>query len=72
MILVDNKTAADALRKMASGGLVRGAGVQQDVDMLGFHYFMDPATAELGLKKFDEVVDTTPKTWVTTDWPDLR
>ena len=38
---------------------------------LGYHYYMTPETAELGIKKFIDVVNQKPKQWVIEDWPDL-
>ena len=38
---------------------------------MGYHYYMTPETAKLGLQKLDNAINTTPKPWVITDWPDL-
>jgi hypothetical protein len=38
---------------------------------MGYHYYMTPETAELGLKKLPMAIDTVPKKWTTDDWPDL-
>jgi hypothetical protein len=43
----------------------------QDIDTMGYHYYMTPETAQLGLTKLQEAIDTQPKQWVVTDWPDL-
>jgi hypothetical protein len=43
----------------------------QDIDTIGFHYYMTPETAKLGLDKIQLAIDTPPKKWVVTDWPDL-
>ena len=32
---------------------------------------MTPETAQLGLDKLQKAIDTKPKQWVVTDWPDL-
>jgi hypothetical protein len=32
---------------------------------------MTPETAQLGLNKLQEAINTQPKKWVVTDWPDL-
>ena len=32
---------------------------------------MAPETAMLGLKKLPEAINTKPKEWIVTDWPDL-
>ena len=41
-------------------------------DTIGYHYYMTPETAQLGIDKFQEAVNKKPKQWVWTDWPDLR
>ena len=43
----------------------------QDIDTIGFHYYMTPETAQLGLNKLQTAIDTPPRQWVVTDWPDL-
>ena len=43
----------------------------QNIDTIGFHYYMTPETAKLGLEKLKLAIDTTPKKWLVTDWPDL-
>jgi hypothetical protein len=32
---------------------------------------MTPETAKLGLEKIKQAIETTPKKWLVTDWPDL-
>jgi len=32
---------------------------------------MTPEVADLGLKKIKQAIDTAPKKWLVTDWPDL-
>ena len=73
MILTDDTFAAWELKKMSHDG--RHPDVpwrQQNVDTIGYHYYMTPETAELGLQKLPAAVQTTPKQWVIEDWPDLR
>jgi hypothetical protein len=43
----------------------------QNIDTVGFHYYMTPETAQLGLDKLQTAIDTPPRKWVVTDWPDL-
>jgi hypothetical protein len=43
----------------------------QDIDMVGFHYYMTPETAQLGLDKLELAINTPPRKWSVTDWPDL-
>jgi len=44
---------------------------EQNISSIGFHYYMTPETAQLGLDKLPEAINTEPKKWITTDWPDL-
>jgi hypothetical protein len=39
--------------------------------MIGYHYYMTPETAKLGLDKLENAINTKPKQWTTMDWPDL-
>ena len=43
----------------------------QDVSMLGYHYYMTPETASLGLAKIDDAISTSPKIWSNEDYPNL-
>jgi hypothetical protein len=38
---------------------------------MGYHYYMTPETAQNGLDKLQSAIETEPKEWVVTDWPDL-
>jgi len=72
MILCDNKKDAIALKKMSyDGRLPNIPWREQNINSYGYHYYMTPETAQLGLDKFDNAVKTKPKQWVVTDWPDL-
>ena len=72
MILTDNEESYLTLKKMSyDGRLPNVPWRDQDVDTLGFHYYMTPETAQLGLNKLQDAIDTPPRQWVVTDWPDL-
>ena len=72
MILTDNKEAAEVIKKMSYDGRVPVTPWrEQDIDTFGYHYYMTPETAKLGLEKIQNAIDTKPRQWVTTDWPDL-
>jgi dTDP-4-amino-4,6-dideoxygalactose transaminase len=72
MILTDNKEAAIMLKKMSyDGRLPDIPWREQNIDTMGYHYYMTPETAELGLEKLPEAIKTPPHQWVVTDWPDL-
>ena len=73
MILTDNKEAAVELKKMSYDGRVPNVPWrEQNITSIGYHYYMTPETAELGLSKLDEAINTPPVKWKVTDWPDLR
>jgi len=72
IILLDNQDDYITLKKMSyDGRLPNVPWREQNIDTVGFHYYMTPETAELGLKKLKQAIDTTPRKWVVTDWPDL-
>lgn len=71
-ILTNNKEAAIALKKMSyDGRSPDGSWSHQNIETVGYHYYMTPETAELGLKKLPHAINTPPKQWTLQDWPDL-
>jgi dTDP-4-amino-4,6-dideoxygalactose transaminase len=73
MILTNDKEAAIELKKMSYDG--RNPDTpwrEQNIETVGYHYYMTPEIATIGLKKLPEAMTTTPRKWVITDWPDLR
>lgn len=72
VLLTDNKEAAIQIKKMSyDGRLPNIPWRDQDINTMGYHYYMTPETAQLGLDKLPEAIKTTPRQWVVTDWPDL-
>lgn len=72
IILLDNEVDYILLKKMSyDGRLPNIPWRDQDIDTVGFHYYMTPETAQLGLNKLQTAIDTPPRQWVVTDWPDL-
>lgn len=72
MILCDNKEDYEILKKMSYDGRLPDVPWRdQDIDTLGFHYYMTPESAEIGLSKLDKAIETEPRKWIYTDWPDL-
>ena len=72
MILLDDEDSYKSLRKMVYDG--REPNIpwrDQNIDTIGYHYYMTPETAELGIKKFKYAVNETPRKWKLDDWPDL-
>ena len=73
MILTDDKNARNSLKRMSYDG--RNPEIpwrEQNIDSVGYHYYMTPETAKLGLKKLPEAIKNKPKQWVIEDWPDLK
>lgn len=72
MILLDNEHDAYQLKKMSyDGRLPLIPWREQNIDTIGYHYYMTPETAKLGIEKLDNAISTEPKKWVSNDWPDL-
>ena len=72
IILCDNEKDAIELKKMSYDGRLPGIPWrEQDIDMMGYHYYMTPETAKLGLSKLNDAINTEPRKWTINDWPDL-
>tara|TARA_B100001093_G_scaffold135533_3_gene128027 strand:- start:4881 stop:5465 length:585 start_codon:yes stop_codon:yes gene_type:complete len=72
MILTDNKQASEDLKKMSYDGRLPDVPWRdQDISSFGYHYYMTPETAQIGLDKLEDAINTKPKKWVINDWPDL-
>lgn len=72
IILTDNEKNATILKKMSyDGRLPDIPWREQNIDTMGYHYYMTPETAALGLQKLPEAIETKPKQWTVNDWPDL-
>lgn len=72
MILTDNYESSIQLKKMSYDGRIPIIPWRdQNISMFGFHYYMTPETAQLGLDKLKNAIETTPRQWVVEDWPDL-
>ena len=72
IILTDDEGAAIQLKKMSyDGRLPNIPWREQNINTIGYHYYMTPETAQLGLDKLPKAIATTPKQWIISDWPDL-
>jgi dTDP-4-amino-4,6-dideoxygalactose transaminase len=72
MILCDNDEVALELKKMSyDGRLPNIPWREQNIDTMGYHYYMTPETAKLGLEKLPDAIANDPRKWTTEDWPDL-
>lgn len=72
IILLDNKDDRDQLIKMGYDGRHRNAPwAEQDIDTLGYHYYMTPETAQQGLDKLPEAIATKPEIWSWKNYPNV-
>lgn len=72
MILTDNQEHAQLLQRMSYDGRGRDrAWSEQQISELGYHYYMTPETAELGLSRLAQAQNTEPRSWSYQDYPHL-
>ena len=72
VILCPNKETYIALKKMSYDGRIPEIPWrEQNIDSIGYHYYMTPETAELGLSKLSNAISTAPRKWDYNEWPDL-
>jgi dTDP-4-amino-4,6-dideoxygalactose transaminase len=72
VILCDNEEAAIELRKMSYDGRLPDIPWRdQDISSIGYHYYMTPETAFVGLGKLPNAIESEPIQWTIEDWPDL-
>lgn len=71
-ILLQNKEDYDILKKMSYDGRSSNKPwTEQDIDTIGYHYYMTPETAMLGMEKLEKVKNETSKKWSYLDYPYL-
>jgi len=71
-ILLDSKDDYNQLKKMSYDGRQPDIPwAKQNIVTIGYHYYMTPETAELGLKKLSSAISTKSKKWSWQDYPDL-
>tara|TARA_B100001059_G_scaffold235120_1_gene279768 strand:+ start:317 stop:904 length:588 start_codon:yes stop_codon:yes gene_type:complete len=72
VILCPNKAIYLELKKMSYDGRIPDIPWRdQNIETVGYHYYMTPETAKLGMKKLDSAIKEKPKKWEYNDWPDL-
>jgi dTDP-4-amino-4,6-dideoxygalactose transaminase len=72
IILTDSFEDAEKLKKMSyDGRLPDVLWKEQDVDTMGYHYYMTPETAELGIQRLEQIKNLEPKRWSDKDYPDI-
>ena len=70
--MTDDLESAIILKKMSyDGRLPNVPWRDQNIDTFGLHYYMTPETAKKGLEKLPKAIETKPRKWTTSDWPDL-
>ncbi len=72
MILLDNQQQQEELIRMSYDGRNREVPwVEQAIKTIGYHYYMTPETAMLGLEKFESAKARPAKKIGYQDYPDL-
>ena len=71
MILLDDEDSKRLSKMVYDGRTPNVPWRDQNIDTIGYHYYMTPETAQLGIKKFQDAIHTEPRKWVLEDWPDL-
>jgi len=72
MVLLDDKESHDALIHMSYDGRDRDTPWRdQNIKTYGYHYYMTPETALLGIERLEDAINRKPKQWVISDWPDI-
>jgi dTDP-4-amino-4,6-dideoxygalactose transaminase len=72
IILLDNKDAYDTIKKMVYDGRTSDKPWgEQNISMVGYHYYMTPEIAMSGIEKFKEVAYKQPKRYGYLNYPYL-
>lgn len=72
MILTNDEDSYHILKKMAYDGRTNNSPWgEQDIDTMGYHYYMTPENADIGLTKFESAKDYVAKSWSYKDYPFL-
>ncbi len=72
MILLDNHEQYEQLLKMRYDGREDDIPwADQDINTLGYHYYMTPEMAQIGLDKLKVARNTKPKLWSWENYPDI-
>ena len=72
IILLDNFEAYTILKKMVYDGRTSDKPWgEQNIDIVGYHYYMTPEIASIGIDKFEQVCFKEAKKWGYSDYPFL-
>ncbi len=73
VILCQDKNDYESLKKMSyDGRLPDIPWASQNISTMGYHYYMTPETAKMGINRLPMAISTQPIRWTIDDWPDLR
>ena len=71
-ILLDDKESYQALKRMSYDGRdLSTPWAEQDITEIGYHYYMTPETAKLGLSLLPDAIKTEPQRWSYRDYPNI-
>lgn len=71
-ILCPDLDSYNVLKKMAYDGRIPNIPWrEQNIETIGYHYYMTPETAKLGLDKIENAIQSIPRKWKYEDWPDI-
>jgi dTDP-4-amino-4,6-dideoxygalactose transaminase len=72
MVLLDNEEQYHKLGKMRYDGRADGTPwADQDIDTVGYHYYMTPEIAQTGIYRFAVAERNEARKWTYQDYPDL-
>jgi dTDP-4-amino-4,6-dideoxygalactose transaminase len=73
VILLDDQKIQQDLIKLSYDGRIRGVPwAKQQVNSIGYHYYMTPEIASLGLEKLPAAKQIPAKIWNYSDYPNLN
>ena len=71
-ILVDDRTVYDELKSLSHDGRYgQDNWASMNISSVGYHYYMTPETAQLGLEKLPDAIEKIPTSWSWLDYPNL-
>jgi dTDP-4-amino-4,6-dideoxygalactose transaminase len=72
IILFDNECDYDVLKRMSYDGRnFETPWADQNINIMGYHYYMTPETAQLGLDKLPQAATTPAVVWTHKNYPYL-
>ena len=72
MILLQHKDDYNTLKKMSYDGRdFNRPWTEQDIDTIGYHYYMTPETAKIGIELLESRKKSPAKKWRHRDYPHL-